>query len=89
MDLLNTYNSYLQVTVSQIYTLYKSLHCGTHKVFYVFAIRCLVTAPNNVDSSVSVLMSLPAGDCLATPHARNSLFIPGSHWLSITSDGNF
>jgi hypothetical protein len=27
-------------------------------------IRYLVTAPNNVDSSASVLMSLPSGDCV-------------------------
>jgi hypothetical protein len=45
-------------------------------------------ASNNADSLASVLMSLPAGDCLATPHYRNQAAIPDSHWLSATTDGS-
>jgi hypothetical protein len=61
---------YVQVTgtVSRIYTLYKSLYYSTHKFLFVFTSPCLVTAPNSVHSSACVLMSLPTGDCLATPN---------------------
>jgi hypothetical protein len=41
--------------------------------FAVFISRCLVTAPNIVDSSASVFTSIPTTDCLITPHGRNSL----------------
>jgi hypothetical protein len=54
-----------------MYALYKSLYFSTHKVFYVFTSRYLVMVPNNVDSSASILMSLLAGDSLATPPGRN------------------
>jgi hypothetical protein len=40
-------------------------------------IRCVITAPNNVDSSTSVRMSLSAGDCLAT-HGHNWLRLSAS-----------
>jgi hypothetical protein len=42
---------------SRICTLYKSLYCSTHKLFCLFTSHCLITASNNVDSSVSVLYS--------------------------------
>jgi hypothetical protein len=67
MDLLDYYNLLLQVVirVSRMCT-------AAHKVFYFLSSRCLVTAPNDVDSSAPVFLSLPAGDSLAIPHGRNS-----------------
>jgi hypothetical protein len=60
--------------------------------------RCLVTAPNVVESSASVFTSLLAGDCPATPldgrtsrplTARPCLAITGHHLLSQASTTHF
>jgi hypothetical protein len=47
---------------------------------YVFINFCFVRVLNNVDSSASVLMPLPAGDCLATP-SHDCLL---TAWLALT-----
>jgi hypothetical protein len=65
MDLLTTYTHDWELqaltTLSLIYALHKSLHAKSSPACSVFASRCLVTTPNNEDSSASVVKPLPAG----------------------------
>jgi hypothetical protein len=66
MDLLTTYthNSELQITTRLTLSLIYSTNHYTLSLlqpFIVFPSRCLVTALNSGDSSVSVLAPLPAG----------------------------
>jgi hypothetical protein len=49
------------IRLSLISTLYKSLHAKSFPACSVFTSRCLVTALNSGDSSVSVLKSLLSG----------------------------
>jgi hypothetical protein len=54
------------VTVPQIYSLYKSLYCSTHKDIHIFISRCPLTALNSGYSSASELTSSLDGGWLAT-----------------------
>jgi hypothetical protein len=66
INLLTTYthDSELQAITAPllISTIHKSLHAKSSPAFCVFTSRCLVTASNNGDSSVSVLTSLLSGE---------------------------
>jgi hypothetical protein len=66
MDLFTTYTHNLELqaltTLSLTSILYKLLHAKSSPAYSVFTSRCLVTALNNGDFSVSVLTSLRSGE---------------------------